>query len=145
MPRAAAASGRADYPAMLDARWREATTRPIGEQFVAPVTVTEPDTLGEYDEDTHRSSVTPGKVIYKGMGRLVPFGIGSTPESAGQTVTLRGYRLSIPFPGALFKPGQIVRFTSGDPLLDARPLTVTAQQSATNRLQTDVLLQDAEG
>jgi hypothetical protein len=144
MPRAAAATGRADYPPMLDARWRDATTGPVGEQFVAPVTVTAPATLGEYDETTHSRPETPGEVIYQGMGRLVPFGIGSTPENAGQTVTLRGYRLSIPYPGAVFKPGYRVRFDSDDPILNARVLTVSGQQSSSTRLQTDVLLEDNE-
>lgn len=146
MPRTAAAAGRNDYPAMMDARWRESTTRPVGEQFVAPVTVREPDTLGEYDEATHERPVTPGAVIYEGMGRLVAVGVvGTTPDNAGQTVTLRGYRLSVPYPGAAFKPGQLVRFVGGDPVLNAQLLTVMSNQAATTRLQTDVLVQADEG
>lgn len=151
MPRTAAAKGRPDYPAMMDARWRESTSRPVGEQFVAPVTVREPDVVGEYDETTHSRPITPGALVYDGTkpgtyGRLVALGaVGSDPDNAGETVTLRGYRLSVPFPGAPFKPGQLVRFASGDPVLDARRLTVMSNQAATTRLQTDVLVQDDEG
>lgn len=146
MPRSAAASGRNGYPAMMDGRWRDSMSGPVGQQFVAPVTVRDPDTVGEYDETTHTRPRTPGSVVYEGPGRLIAVAaVGTSPENAGQTVTLRGYRLSIPYPGIVFKPGQSVRFTSGDPILDARRLTVTSNQSGTSRIQTDAMLEDDEG
>lgn len=146
MPRQAAAKGRADYPATLDTRWREATSGPVGQQFVGAVVVRDPDTVGEYDEDTHTRPRVPGAVVYDGPARLVPVGaVGSTPDNAGQTVTLRGYRLSIPFPGAAFKPGQKAQFSGDDPVLSSQVLTVTSNQAATTRLQTDVMLEADEG
>lgn len=143
--------GRPTYPALIDEDWAKHSAVTAERGFTSTVTMALPDVQGdEYDEETHSYPSTPGAVLYDGPGRIQSIGAGdeSTVDLAGQQMTITRYRVSVPRTVALPPVGARIMIT--DPsmsIFDDGPIevTVTAFSLASQRFQSDFLVESAQG